>query len=113
MHQRGQAEPGEAAQWVDPPGLHLVQPSSRRDPRHCANRESFMARQLYERVGDDPARWFSPYCWRLRMALAHKGLVAEVVPWRFTKGAAGLCGDRKGAGAAAPLGELERLCQES
>ncbi len=44
-----------------------------------------MTRQLYELVGEDPARRFSPYCWRTRMALAHKGLEAEVVPWRFTE----------------------------
>lgn len=45
-----------------------------------------MTRQLYELVGEDPARRFSPYCWRIRMALAHKGLEAELVPWRFTEG---------------------------
>jgi glutathione S-transferase len=44
-----------------------------------------MARQLYELVGADPARRFSPFCWRARMALAHKGLEAECVPWRFTE----------------------------
>ncbi|MBL6453896.1 glutathione S-transferase family protein [Belnapia sp. T6] len=47
-----------------------------------------MARQLFELCGTDPARRFSPYCWRSRMALAHKGLEAEVVPWRFTEKAA-------------------------
>jgi len=46
-----------------------------------------MARQLLELCGTDPARRFSPYCWRSRMALAHKGLDAEVVPWRFTENA--------------------------
>ncbi len=44
-----------------------------------------MPRQLYELAGADPARRFSPYCWRTRMALAHKGLEADVVPWRFTE----------------------------
>lgn len=44
-----------------------------------------MARQLFELVGADPARRFSPFCWRTRMALAHKGLEAEVLPWRFTE----------------------------
>lgn len=47
-----------------------------------------MARQLYELCGTDPARVFSPFCWRSRMALAHKGLDAESVPWRFTETAA-------------------------
>lgn len=44
-----------------------------------------MARQLFELCGTDPARVFSPYCWRARMALAHKGLDFESVPWRFTE----------------------------
>ncbi|HET6839300.1 MAG TPA: glutathione S-transferase family protein [Bradyrhizobium sp.] len=44
-----------------------------------------MSLKLYELVGTDPARPFSPFCWRTRMALAHKGLSAESVPWRFTE----------------------------
>lgn len=44
-----------------------------------------MARQLYELCGSDPARVFSPFCWRSRMALAHKALGFESVPWRFTE----------------------------
>ncbi len=44
-----------------------------------------MARQLYELTGADPTRRFSPFCWRARMALAHKGLEAECIPWRFTE----------------------------
>lgn len=44
-----------------------------------------MTRQLFELTGTDPARRFSPYCWRSRMALAHKGLEAEIIPWRFTE----------------------------
>ena len=43
-----------------------------------------MARKLYELVGTEDDRRFSPYCWRSRMALAHKGLPADSVPWRFT-----------------------------
>ncbi len=39
---------------------------------------------LYDLAGADSARRFSPYCWRVRMALAHKGLAVETVPWRFT-----------------------------
>ena len=62
--------------------------------------ERTMARQLYELCGTDPARRFSPYCWRSRMALAHKGLEAEVVPWRFTDTAAlAFAALRQGAGA--------------
>jgi glutathione S-transferase len=43
-----------------------------------------MALQLYDLAGADPERRFSPYCWRTKLALAHKGLVAETIPWRFT-----------------------------
>src|SRR6185312_7192161 len=35
-------------------------------------------------AGADPALRFSPYCWRTRFALAHKGLAVETIPWRFT-----------------------------
>lgn len=44
-----------------------------------------MARILYDLAGADPACRFSPFCWRARMALAHKGLEVETVPWRFTE----------------------------
>jgi glutathione S-transferase len=44
-----------------------------------------MARQLFELVGTEADRPFSPYCWRTRMALAHKGLDMTSVPWRFTE----------------------------
>lgn len=42
-------------------------------------------RKLFELCGTDPGIRFSPYCWRIRMALAHKGLDAETIPWRFTQ----------------------------
>ena len=44
-----------------------------------------MPLKLFELVGTDAARPFSPYCWRTRMALAHKGLGAESIPWCFTE----------------------------
>jgi len=44
-----------------------------------------MARKLYGLAGADPNLRFSPYCWRARLALAHKGLEVETVPWRFTE----------------------------
>lgn len=43
-----------------------------------------MTRTLYDLAGADPDRRFSPACWRAKMALAHKGLDVETVPWRFT-----------------------------
>ena len=39
---------------------------------------------LYDLAGADPERRFSPYCWRIKMALKHKGLEFGTVPWRFT-----------------------------
>ena len=47
-----------------------------------------MTLKLFELVGTDETRPFSPYCWRTRMALAHKGLSAESLPWCFTDKAA-------------------------
>jgi glutathione S-transferase len=44
-----------------------------------------MSLKLFELVGTDATRPFSPYCWRTRMALAHKGLDAESIPWCFTE----------------------------
>lgn len=44
-----------------------------------------MARTLYDLAGADPELRFSPYCWRVRLALAHKGLDVETVPWRFVE----------------------------
>jgi len=41
--------------------------------------------KLYDLAGAEPDRRFSPYCWRARMALAHKGLEVETIPWRFTE----------------------------
>jgi glutathione S-transferase len=40
---------------------------------------------MYDLAGADPDLRFSPYCWRTRFALAHKGLPVETVPWRFTE----------------------------
>jgi glutathione S-transferase len=40
---------------------------------------------LYDLAGAEAGRRFSPFCWRIRMALAHKGLAVETVPWRFTE----------------------------
>lgn len=41
--------------------------------------------KMFDLAGADDACRFSPHCWRTRMALAHKGLDAETVPWRFTE----------------------------
>ena len=44
-----------------------------------------MTLRLYDLAGADPNRRFSPYCWRIRLALAHKRLAIETIPWRFTE----------------------------
>jgi len=44
-----------------------------------------MTLKLFELVGADASRPFSPFCWRIRMALAHKGLDVDTIPWRFTE----------------------------
>jgi glutathione S-transferase len=41
--------------------------------------------RLYDLAGADANLRFSPYCWRAKLALAHKGLAVETVPWRFTE----------------------------
>ena len=44
-----------------------------------------MAITLYDLAGADADRRFSPFCWRAKMALAHKRLEVETRPWRFTE----------------------------
>ena len=43
-----------------------------------------MARLLYDLCGIDDELRFSPYCWRAKYALAHKGLSYETRAWHFT-----------------------------
>ena len=43
-----------------------------------------MGLQLYDLAGAEPERRFSPYCWRTKLALMHKGLQFDTIPWRFT-----------------------------
>tara|TARA_Y100000739_G_C20475681_1_gene403492 strand:+ start:29 stop:718 length:690 start_codon:yes stop_codon:yes gene_type:complete len=43
-----------------------------------------MTIKVYDLCGADDRR-FSPFCWRIRMALAHKGLEAKFEPMRFTE----------------------------
>jgi len=40
--------------------------------------------KLYDLAAAEDDRRFSPYCWRAKMALKHKGLEFETIPWRFT-----------------------------
>jgi glutathione S-transferase len=47
-----------------------------------------MTIKLYDLAGAEEHRRFSPFCWRTKMALAHKGLAFETIPWHFTETAA-------------------------
>ena len=43
-----------------------------------------MRLQLYDLAGAELERRFSPYCWRVKLALMHKALPFDTIPWRFT-----------------------------
>lgn len=44
-----------------------------------------MILKLYDLAGAESDRRFSAPCWRVKMALQHKGLEVETIPWRFTE----------------------------
>lgn len=41
--------------------------------------------QMYDLAGADDDRRISPFCWTIRMALAHKGLAVQTIPWRMVE----------------------------
>jgi glutathione S-transferase len=41
-------------------------------------------RLLYDLACADESVRFSPYCWRVKLALAHKNLSFKTIPWHFT-----------------------------
>ena len=41
--------------------------------------------ELYELAATDDKQVFSPYCWRIRLALHHKQLPFKSMPWRMTE----------------------------
>jgi len=47
-----------------------------------------MSIKLYDLAGAEDNRRFSPPCWQVKMALQHKKLDVEEIPWRFTEKAA-------------------------
>ncbi len=69
-----------------------------------------MAIRLYDLAGADDDHRFSPHCWRVRMALAHKGLDVETVPWRLTEKDA-IAGS--GQGAVPVIVDDERVVHDS
>ena len=55
------------------------------DPKVGMAQSGPMSIVMHDTAGADPDLRFSPYCWRTRFALAHKGLPVETIPWRFTE----------------------------
>lgn len=43
-----------------------------------------MAIRMYDLAGAEADRRFSPFCWRIKLALAHKRLEVETIPWRYS-----------------------------
>jgi glutathione S-transferase len=41
--------------------------------------------EMYDLAGKEDDRRISPFCWRIRLALAHKGLLVRSIPWRLTE----------------------------
>ena len=41
--------------------------------------------KLYDLAGSNSNFRFSPYCWRIKLALEHKKLKYESIPWNFTE----------------------------
>lgn len=41
--------------------------------------------RMYDLAGGHDALRISPFCWRIRMALAHKKLSVETIPWRMVE----------------------------
>lgn len=44
-----------------------------------------MTLKLFDLAGADDNHRFSPYCWWVKMACAHKGLPLETTPWRYAE----------------------------
>ena len=53
--------------------------------RHVLGGRLAITMKLYDLAGAEDDLRFSPNCWRIKMALEHKGLAAETVPWRFVE----------------------------
>jgi glutathione S-transferase len=58
-------------------------------------RAATMTIQIYELCGANPNHLFSPHCWKVRMAVAHKGLPWETISVPFTKVASTEGGDSR------------------
>ena len=77
--------------------------------RHSNHRWG-MILKLYEVAGADVEFRPSPYCWRTRLALVHKGLAFEPIPWRAVEKQRIA---RSGGGTVPVLVDGERWIRES
>jgi len=68
-----------------------------------------MTRVLYDLCGADASLRFSPYCWRAKLALAHKDLAFSTVPVPFT----GIGAIPNGARTVPVLDDGGRLVRDS
>ena len=64
--------------------------------------------QLYDLTGAEDERRFSPFCWRGKLALAHKGLACDTITWRFTDKEALSFSDQSRVPVMAHDGEVPR-----
>ena len=69
-----------------------------------------MTIRLFELAAADTNRRFSPYCWRSRLALAHKALDVDTIPWRFTEKDAIA---KSGQGRVPVLFDMDRVVSDS
>lgn len=69
-----------------------------------------MTLKMYDLAGAEADRRFSPYCWRITMAAAHKGIDLETVPWRFLEKDAIAA---SGQGAVPVLQDGEKMIADS
>jgi glutathione S-transferase len=53
--------------------------------RGFATRAELAPIRMFDLAAGDPAVLFSPSCWRITMAAAHKGIPLERIPWRMTE----------------------------
>lgn len=81
MEARSQSDRETIRHNVNPGKLCAITPN-------LQSRKNLMPIKLYDLAGAEDDRRFSPPCWQVKMALKHKRLDAEAIPWRFTEKAA-------------------------
>ena len=52
---------------------------------HALNMATDKQLKLWELAGAEDGRVFSPFAWRVRLVLVHKGLEFQTIPWRYSQ----------------------------